>query len=185
MVSNSFENREKFKSGIGHFVIKFAELEFSLLYYCAIIDHPRDQNLGIREHLRSSFEERRNKISIFIRKELPDIKEIWDSINMKLGEINRERRFIVHGIGRTNFFSDSVKAFIPQKDRVDIKDYSIESIKNLSDKIAHLLTGVNGLTGEFLVEFNTRRFDLHNRTTLEDNKIIYKVNDKILTDFKG
>ncbi|MBK7667153.1 MAG: hypothetical protein IPJ32_07220 [Sphingobacteriaceae bacterium] len=184
-MSNLFENREKFKSAIGHFVIKFSELEFSLLYYCGIIDHLRNKELGIREQLQSTFEERRKKISKFIREELPELQETWYSINMQLGEINRDRRFIVHGIGRTNFFSDSVKAFIPQKDRVDIKDYSIDSIKNLSDRIAHLLTGENGLTGEFLVEFNTKRFDLHNRTTLDDNKIIYKVNDKILTKFKG
>jgi hypothetical protein len=184
-MGNIFENREKYKSAVGHFVMTFSELEFSLLYYCALIDHPRDQNYGIKLHLQSTFGQRRTKISNFIRSEIPELQITWDTINSKLGEVNRDRRFIVHGIGRASFFEDSIKTFIPNKDTVDLKDFSIESIKAITNKMSYLLTGDNGLTGEFLNKFSTARFDLHNKITLEDNKIIYRIGGDILTEFKG
>lgn len=183
-MENPLENREKFRSALGQFVIQFSELEFSLLYFCGVIDYPRNENLGIKENLRTTFDQRRKKISEFVRTELPEIAEIWNGINGSLGNINRDRRFLVHGIGRENFFQHSVKTFIPQKTEVDLKDFTIDDIKKLSDQIAHLLTGDNGLGGEFIILFKTKRFDLHNRTTKEDNKIIYKINDKIMTELK-
>ena len=180
-----FENREKYKSAVGHFVMNFSELEFSLLYYCGLIDYPHDQNFGVKSHLNSTFGQRRTKISNFIRSDIPKLQATWDNINSKLGEVNRDRRFLVHGIGRASFFEDSIKAFIPNKDTVDLKNFSIDSIKAINNKIGYLLTGDDGLTGEFLIKFNTARFDLHNKITVEDNKIIYKINGDILTEFKG
>lgn len=182
-ISNLLENRDEFQSALGQFVIRFSELEFSLLYFCGAIDHPRNENLGIKENLATTFEQRRNKISFFIRSELPEIADIWNGINERLGNINRDRRFLVHGIGCENFFLHSVKAFIPQKTKVDLKDFTIADIKSLSDQISHLLTGENGLSGEFIILFKTKRFDLHNRTTKQDDKIIFRVNGKIMTEY--
>ena len=183
-MTSTQENIERFQSALGQFVIQFSELEFSLLYFCGVIDHPRNENLGIKENLRSTFDQRRKKISEFIRVELPEIAEKWNVINEKLGNINRDRRFLIHGIGRENFIQHYVKAFIPQKNSVDFKEFSIADIKKLSDQITHLLNGDNGLSGEFIILFKTKRFDLHNRTTKLNNKIIYKVNGEVMTEIK-
>jgi hypothetical protein len=116
---------------------------------------------------------------------MPEFSLRWDSINSKLGQINQNRRFLVHGIGRTNFYHHSVKAFVPRKESYDLKEFSVDDIKDLSNQISHLLTGKDGLSGDFLIDFSTKRFDRHNRTTFNRNKIVYRVNNKILTEYSG
>ena len=64
-MTSTQENIERFQSALGQFVIQFSELEFSLLYFCGVIDHPRNENLGIKENLQSTFDQRRKKISLF------------------------------------------------------------------------------------------------------------------------
>lgn len=180
-----FENHEKFKCSIGHFIMRFAELEFSLLYFCGIVDNPIDLNLGISLNLKLTFNERQKKISKFIKNEIPELQDKWNLINSKLGQINLERNFLVHGIGQTSFYQDSIRAFITRKESVKVKEFSIIDIKKLSNDISNLLTGVDGLSGEFLIAFNTKRLDLFNRNTNNENKIIYQVDSKILTEYKG
>jgi hypothetical protein len=182
---NLFENKDKFQNAIGGFLIKFAELEFSLLYYCGLIDNPKNQTISIREYIGTELEKRRNKISKFIHLNLPELSTTWDKINTNLSVVNSERRFLIHGIGRTSFYLDSIKAVIKQKGELKSKYFSIDDINKLTNQIAHLLTGDNGLTGEFLVEFSTKRFNLYNSLSDGDDKIIYKINDVILTEFKG
>lgn len=184
-MANIFENKDNFKKAIGGFVIKFTELEFSLLYYCGLIDNPKNQKVSIRNHIGSKLEIRRKKITKYISQNLPELSTTWDRINTKLGIINNERNFLIHGIGSTGFYEDSIKAIIKQKENIQIKEFTIEDIKKLTDQIAHLLTGDNGLAGEFLTEFSTKVFDLYNSTSNGDDKIIYRVNNKILTQFKG
>jgi hypothetical protein len=180
-----FENQNKFQKAIGGFIIKFTELEFSLLYYCGLIDNPKNQNISIREHIGTELEKRRKKITKFIHLNLPEISLSWDKINTQIGIINNERHFLIHGIGSTSFFQDSIKAIIKQKGELKIREFSINDINNLSNQIAHILTGDNGLTGEFLTEFSTKRFNLYNSLSEGDDKIIYSVNDVVLTEYKG
>jgi hypothetical protein len=182
---NIFENRDKFQNAIGGFIIKFTELEFSLLYYCGLIDNPKNENSSIREHIGTDLEKRRKKITQFIRADLPELSKTWDKINTQLSVINSERHFLIHGIGRTSFYQDSIKAVIRQKGELKMREFSIDDIKKLTNSIAHLLTGNNGLVGEFLTEFSKKRFNLYNSLSEGDDKIIYKVNDIVLTDFKG
>jgi len=179
-----FENRKLFQCALGQFVFEFAELEFSLLYFWGLIDTPKNQNASIRENIGTDFEDRRKKVTGFIHKNLPDLKTRWEKINPKLSSINLERRYLIHGIGQARFYEDSITAVIKHKGELKLKTFTVADIKKLSDKIAHLLTGKDGLAGEFLIDFTADRFNHYNKQT-SDGKIIYKVNDKILTDYKG
>ena len=76
-----FENRDKFKNAIGDFIIKFTELEFSLLYYCGLIDNPKNHSASIHDHIGTELEKRRKKITKFIHDYLPDLSVTWDKIN--------------------------------------------------------------------------------------------------------
>jgi hypothetical protein len=54
-MTDLFENQKKFQNAIGSFIIKFTELEFSLLFYCGLIDNPKNQNSSIREQIGTEF----------------------------------------------------------------------------------------------------------------------------------
>lgn len=179
-----YENRKLFQNAVGQFVFEFAEIEFSLLYYWGLIDSPKNQNSSIRENIGTSFEERRKKVTNFVNINLPDLKTRWDKINTKLGSINQERRYLIHGIGQASFYEDSITALIKQKGELSLKKFTITDIAKLSDKIAHVLTGIDGIAGEFLIDFSTQRFNHYNEYASE-GKIVYTVNGKILTEYKG
>lgn len=178
------ETKRQFQCALGKFAFEFAELEYALLYYWGIIEDPKNQNLIIEENIGSDFEARRKKVTTFIHKNLPNLNSKWNTINKKLSEINLERRYLIHGIGLANFNENAITAAIRHKGTLKPKKFSIDDIKRISNDIAHLLTGVDGLSGEFLIEFSTHRLNHYNEHTA-DSKIIYQVNNKILTDYKG
>ena len=179
----SFENTENFKSALGSLVMDFSKLEFSLIYYCALIDDPYNYTSKVKSYLGHELEQKRNIIKAYIYKNLPDLKTEWDIINSKIGTINEERRHLIHGIGRSYFLLDTIKTTLKKGDEVVSKEYTVEDIKKIVDKLSHLLTGDNGLEGEFLIKYSTQLFDHFNETA--DPKIAYRVNGKILTKWTG
>ena len=181
----SFENVEKFEKALGSLVIEFSKLEFSLTYYCALIENPYNHTAVLRKYLGSELKAKRNKIKSFIYTNLEDLKTEWDVINSKIGSINQERRHLIHGIGRSYFLLDAIKTIIKKGDEIVSKEYSVNDIKIITDKLSHLLTGDNGLEGEFLVKFTSQLFDNLNKKVLDDKKVVYRVNGEILTEWKG
>lgn len=181
----SFENLEKFRNALGSLVIEFSKLEFSLTYYCAIIENPYNHTVELRNYLGSELEAKRNKVKSFIYTNLVDLKTEWDVINSKIGSINQERRHLIHGIGRSYFLLDAIKTIIKKGDEIVSKQYAVEDIKIITNKLSHLLTGENGLEGEFLTKFTTQLFDHLNKNVSDDKKVVYRVNGEILTEWKG
>ena len=134
----SFENIQNFKSALGSLIIEFAKLEFALIYYCAIIDDPYNHTSKLKNHLGSELEAKRNKIKSYIYSNLPDLKTEWDVINSKIGSTNEGRRHLIHGIGRSYFLLDTIKTIIKKGEQVVSKEYTVEDVKQVTDKISHL-----------------------------------------------
>jgi hypothetical protein len=108
----SFENRKNFESALGRLVIGFSKLEFSLTYYCALIESPNNHTHGLGHYLGNTLEQKRDKIKSFIYNNLKDLKAEWDELNGKIGSINLERRHLIHGIGGSYFLQDTITTVI-------------------------------------------------------------------------
>ncbi|MHA8085855.1 hypothetical protein U8695_09825 [Aquirufa antheringensis] len=181
---NQLESNTQFEIALGKFIKKFSELEYSLLYYWSLIDDPKNQNLVVKLNFGSSFDDRRKKVTKYINNNLPELSERWKNINNKLTTINKERRYLIHGLGLSNFNNNTIKAVIKLNNQINVKIFTEAQINVLLNEIAHVLTGNDGLEGEFLIDFTTIRFNEYNSLNAI-GKIVYRVNDKILTSYKG
>ncbi len=181
---NQLESSAQFEIALGKFIKRFSELEYSLLYYWSLIDDPKNQNLVVKENFGSSFDDRRKKVTKYINNNLPELTERWKNINNKLTTINKERRYLIHGLGLSNFNNNTIKAVIKLNNQINVKIFTVAQINILLNEIAHILTGNDGLEGEFLIDFTTIRFNKYNSLN-PIGKIVYRVNDKILTSYKG
>lgn len=181
---NQLESSAQFEIALGKFIKRFSELEYSLLYYWSLIDDPKNQNLVVKENFGSSFDDRRKKVTKYINNNLPELTERWKNINNKLTTINKERRYLIHGLGLSNFNNNTIKAVIKLNNQINVKIFTVAQINILLNEIAHILTGNDGLEGEFLIDFTTIRFNEYNSLNAI-GKIVYRVNDKILTSYKG
>ncbi len=181
---NQLESSTQIERALGKFIKRFSELEYSLLYYWSLIDDPKNQNLVVKENFGSSFDDRRKKVTKYINNNLPELSERWKNINKKLTTINTERRYLIHGLGVSNFSNNTIKAVIKLNSQIKVKIITEAQINILLSEIAHILTGNDGLEGEFLIDFTTSRFNKYNSLNAID-KIVYRVNDKILTSYKG
>lgn len=164
---------------------KFSSMETTLVSYCSIIRYLSDCREGFDEFSPLSISERLKFISKFISEALPELKGDWDRIVQKINSVNEDRRHLVHGIGRTGFYSDSISTYVPKKGKTIQKDFSIEDIKRIIDAIEHICTGDNGIQGEFQNNFCIRRYDYHNDAIDVSNKIVYRINGVAVTKFKG
>ena len=93
------ERDKKFKEAIGEFIIAFSELEYGL----AVIGSFAELDLLTKEenllnHIGFPFEKKTKHITTFISKYIPELSPIWTKLNIEIGQINRDRRFIAHGI---------------------------------------------------------------------------------------
>jgi len=61
----------------------------------------------------------------------------------------------------------------------------IKTINDLTNRLRHLMTGENGINGEFHILFTKMRINKWNELVNDNNKITYRVNNKIETVWKG
>ncbi len=150
-----------------------------------MIERPENYLTEVHSFLGMELDQKRKKIKEFIYKSLPQLKQDWDTINSKIGTLNEDRRHLIHGIGQSYFLKDVIKTVIRKGQNVILKEYSIADINSLTNKLAHLLTGDNGLDGEFLTKFSKHLFDNYNKSAPDDKKIVYRVNGTIQTEWVG
>jgi len=177
---------KEFKEAIGAFVIAFSELEFGLAHLGTMTEFDlRKKEKYLITHMGYSFEQKVKSLTAFIEEHLSEIKPIWDIIKNEIGQINSERRFIVHGLVQYFLPKESITAYIKQGKAINKKELSISTIKELTNRIYHLNTGENGINGEFHTLFSKTRINKWNELVNNENKIIYRINNNIVSDWKG
>ena len=187
MITNDlWKNDKDFKEAIGAFVIAFSELECGLVFLCSMTEFDLPQkDKYITKYLGYSFEQKARHLTDFIDEHLPEIKPTWDKIKNEVGQLNRERRFLVHGFMSYGFPKETITTFVRESGQVTTKKQTLAEIKGYTDRLHYLNTGEYGINGEFHTLFTKTRIDKWNRLVNDNNKIIYKVNDKIISEYIG
>lgn len=185
-MTNLFENDKKFKEAIGAFIIAFSELEYGLAYLGVMTEFDlRKRNNYLLTHIGYSFENKVKNVTCFIETQLPELKPIWDIQKNKIGQLNRERRFIAHGFSSYSLPHESITTHVKEGKKLSKREFDLKTINKLTNELRHLNTGKNGINGEFHTEFTKLRINKWNELVNDDNKIVYTVNSKILSDWKG
>lgn len=181
-----FKNDKDFKEAIGSFVIAFSELEFGLVFLCSMTEFDiRKKEEYITKYLGFAFEKKVKHLTEFINEQMIELKPIWNILNSEIGQLNRERRFLVHGFMGYSLPHETITTHIKENGVLTQKRHTLKEIKDLTNKIQQLKTGENGINGEFHILFTKTRINKWNNLVNDDNKIIYRVNSEIVSDWKG
>lgn len=179
---------KEFKEAIGAFIIAFSELEYGLADLCSMTEFDlRKKSEYFIKHVGFPFERKVSNLTEFIEENLPDLKPVWDELKIEIGQINYERRFIAHGFIQyfLPFESSTSSTFVRKGKELVERKHDSKSIKALTDRIYHLNTGKSGINGAFHTLFTKTRVNHWNSIVNDDTKIVYKVNNEIISDWKG
>jgi hypothetical protein len=185
-MENNWKNREDFINAIGKFTIEFSKLEFSLLELCAftVPDLPNYKTKYV-DFIGLPFEGKRDLLKNFIKKEIPELSKEWEIINCEIGEINSARRHLVHGIGASYLFREIIVTYVKNNKTIESREYKVSDINKLTNRIGHLITGDNGLSGHFDSKFKTAATNAYNNKPTTTRKVIFEDTGVILSDYKG
>lgn len=184
-MKNDFKGRENFLRELGLFNVEFSKLEFGLLDLCTMTSEyfPAFMPRYI-DYIGDSLETKRKTIKSYLNKNLPDLLPEWTEINVEIGLLNEERRHLVHGVGQAYLFHESISTYVKKKDRVEKKEYTVKDIKALTNRVAHVNTGKNGICGVFHFTMKTAVIDLYNENVPDGEKKVFRVNNEIRTKWK-
>lgn len=185
-MADIFEKDREFKEAIGAFIIAFSELEYGLVFLCERTEFDlRKKQETKMKYLGFTFEQKVKHISNFTEEYLKELKPIWDKLKVEIGLLNRERRFLVHGFMQYFLPKETITTYIKESGELKIKKQTVKEIKSYTNRLHHLISGKNGVNGEFHTLFTLTRINNWNLMVNDDNKITYSVNSKIISDWKG
>lgn len=167
-------------------MIAFSELEYGLVFLCTMTEFDfRKKDEYIYKYLGLSFEQNVRHFTDYINENLIELKSIWDEIKIKIRQLNRERRFLVHGFMSYGLPRKKITNRIKENGHLTTKKQSLEEIKGYINSIQHLNTGDNGINGEFHAFFAKTRVYKWKEFANDNNKIVYKVNDIVISNWRG
>jgi len=185
-MTDILKNDKEFKQAIGAFIIAFSELEFGLVFLCSMTEFDiRKRDEYVTKYLGFTFERKVERLTEFISENLSELKPIWEKLKNEIGQLNRERRFLVHGVMNYSLPRETITTHVREKGAVTIKKQTLKEIKEFTNRLHHLNTGENGINGEFYTLFTKTRIDKWNDLVNDENKIIYRVNNKIISKWTG
>jgi hypothetical protein len=185
-MTDIWKNDKDFKEAIGSFIIAFSELEYGLVFLCSMTEFDvRKKDDYITKYLGFTFERKMQHLTEFISENLEELKPIWQKLKIEIGQLNRERRFLVHGFMTYFLPRESITTHVKEKGELTTKKQTLAEIKSFTNRLDHLNTGVNGINGEFHFLFTKTRIDKWNELVNDKNKITYSVNDKIISKWTG
>ena len=185
-MTNLLQNDKEFKEEIGAFIIAFSELEYGLVFLCAMTEFDlRLKDKYVIKYMGYSFEQKVRHLTEFIEEHLVELKPIWDNLKGEIGQLNRERRFFAHGFMTYYLPQETITTHVKEKGQIVTKKQTVKDIKSLTDRLHHLNTGENGINGEFHTLFTKTRINKWNDLVNDGAKIVYTVNSKIVSDWKG
>lgn len=170
---------------LGRFTFYFSKLEFLLLDLCTFTELPNPKSKYL-DFIGLSLDDKRNIIKNFVNANIPKLKQEWEKINVEIGVINQDRRFLVHGIGESyNLYDDKIRTISKVKGKLILKEYDSNDINKLTNRISHVNTGKNGIGGIFNSKFKTESCNYYNLGVEDLKKIVFKDNNTVMTDWKG
>ncbi len=182
----NFESDRQFKIAIGAFIIAFSELEFGLAFLCSMTEFDiRQKDKYLTKYLSFPFEKKIKHLSNFIDEHLTEVKSIWNKLKIEIGQLNRERRFLVHGFMTYSLPDENITTYIKEKGEIVEKKQTIAEIYKYTNKLHDINTGKNGINGSFHILFTKLIVNKWNNLVNDDNKVIYKVNNEIISEWKG
>ncbi|AEV32350.1 hypothetical protein Oweho_1353 [Owenweeksia hongkongensis DSM 17368] len=163
----------EFKEAVGAFVIAFYELEFGLVFLCSMTDFDiYNRDYYLKKYIGMSLEQKRNVISDFIKEQMPELTEVWKSINSEIGQLNKDRRYIAHGFMSYHIPSENISTYIREKGVINERLLTVKEICTLTKRLYKVNTGENGVNGEFHVLFAKTRINKWNRVVNDKYKIV-------------
>jgi hypothetical protein len=185
-MAKSLNRDREFKEAIGEFIIAFSELEYGLVFLCTMTEFDlRNKDSHIIKYMSFSFEQKVRQLTDFIEEYLPELKHIWDKLKVEIGQLSRERRFLAHGFMDYYIPNESITTSVREKGQVTVKNQTLTEIRSYIKRLHILNTGENGINGEFHFLFTKTRVDKWNQLVNDENKIVYTINDKIVSEWKG
>jgi hypothetical protein len=184
--NNLVRNDHNFKKAIGEFIIAFSEMEFGLSDLCSFTEFdPRKNESYLTKYMGYNFEKKQTTLKNYIKNELPELIPSWEKINNEIGQINRIRRFIAHGIISYAMPLENVSAYVKENGKIKEEKLTIETIEIFTNQIHEINTGENGILGEFRICFITARINSWNNLVQDEFKSIYTINGEIQTEWSG
>jgi hypothetical protein len=173
-----------FKEAIGEFTIAFSQMEFALSQLSALTV-VKQCEYDLLANIRLPLHKKRKQITKCVKSDAVELHSIWDDLNQRIGKMNEERRYLMHGIAQYSLSDNTIEVFVPITNGLETKHLTPADIKEFSQKIYHLTTGVDGVNGEFFIKFKAERINKWNDKLPEREKMVYKVHNEILTEWKG
>jgi len=185
-MTDIWKNDKDFKEAIGAFIIAFSELEFGLVFLCSMTEFDvRKKDEYLTKYLGFTFDRKMQHLTEFISENLEELKPIWQKLKNEIGQLNRERRFLVHGFMTYYLPHESITTHVKENGKLTTKKQTLAEIKSFTNRLHHLNTGENGINGEFHTLFTKTIIDKWNELVNDKNKIIYRVNNKIISKWTG
>lgn len=180
------KNDKEFKQAIGAFIIAFSELEYGLVFLCSMTEFDvRRKDEYMVKYLGYTFDKKMQILTEFIKQNLTELKPIWEKLKIEIGQLNRERRFLVHGFMTYYLPNETITTQVKENGKVLTKKLTLKEIKGFTNRLHHLNTGKNGINGEFHTLFSKTRINKWNDLVNDKNKIIYRINNEIISEWKG
>lgn len=180
------ENDRSFKEAIGSFVIAFSKVEYALAILSSLTEKDiRKANEVFIDCVGQPLEIKLKRITDYIKSELPELKAIWETIRNEIGLLNEERRYIVHGIHHWGLPKDTIRTRVRKGKNLRVKTHTVNQIMKLTNRLAHVETGDYGVNGEFYNIFTKARVDHWNRLVPNEDKIVFKLNGNVMSEWQG
>jgi hypothetical protein len=184
-MKNIFEKHSDLKEAIGSFMLAFSQLEFGLGILGTFTEFDllrRDEHLA--DYLGMTLENKKRAITDYLNKYEKELISTWTEIKKEVDFLNSQRRFIAHGIQHV-FVDDKLTAVVRIGGQLKEKELTIDEVKSWTERLNEVNTGDNGILGVFYQDFVTRSVNRWNKHVIDDLKIVYQVNDEIVSDWKG
>lgn len=185
-MTDFWKNDKDFKEAVGSFIIAFSEMEYGLVFLCLMTEFDiRKKDEYIIKYLGFTFERKMQHLTDFISENLVELTPIWIKLKNEIGQLNRERRFLAHGFMAYYLSNESITTHVKENGKLITKKQTLKEIKSFTNKLYDLNTGENGINGEFSLLFKKTRIDKWNDLVNNENKIIYRVNNEIISNWTG
>jgi hypothetical protein len=184
-MKNLYDRHKDLKESIGSFILAFSQMEYGLGILCTFTEFDlirKDEHLA--DYLGMSLENKRRTIRNYLHKYDKGLLKTWKEIEDEIEFLNKQRRFIAHGVQHV-FVGDKLYAAVKVGNKLQENDLTIDKIEKWTDRLHHVNTGKSGILGAFYGEFVTRSINRWNKHVIEDLRIVYKVDSKIVSDWKG
>lgn len=184
-MKNLYEKHKDLKEVIGSFILAFSELEFGLGILCTFTEFDllrKDDRLP--HYLGMTLDNKKRTITDYLSRYEPELTAKWNKIKTEIDFLNGQRRFIAHGIQRV-YVGDNLTAIVRVRGQLEEKILTIEEVDKWTSRLHHVNTGENGVIGTFYGEFVTRSINRWNKHVIEDFRIVYSVDNRIVSEWKG